>query len=472
MASSRVYGARIDQFLQQAAEPAFWLTRDLRLIWVNRAWEELTGHSASEALGLVCQAHGPMVAGDLQSLGGSLFPPSEALAGTPSGSRTLFLHPSGERRWRRVDYWPIHNERREVTALLGLIREGNEPGLTPDSEAHRLRTELMELRHRLVLGREPEGLIGRGPAHRRLLEQIKAAAASNVAVLIVGEPGTGKRHVARSIHQSSPRRQSPFLAFDAQALPPELLERELFGGFNGLSEGVDTLGRRSTLPEGSTLLIRDVFDLPRDLQRRIAESLDEPYRLMATSVLDPRSAVSSERARPDLYFAVTALVIELSPLRDRLEELPVLAQHFLERANLREGRQRSGFSPEAIRVLLSYDWPGNLRELARVIDVAQAAGTTEAVVPEDLPAAIRGSLASSYSPPAMPATVTPLDEILTRVERHLIENALVKARGNKSKAAELLGISRPRLYRRIKDLGLPEEPEPTEELPAGSEEGR
>lgn len=471
MASSRVPGARIDQFLQQAAEPAFWLSRELRLIWVNRAWEELTGHSAAETLGLVCQAHGPTRPGDLASLGGSLYPPSEALGGSPTATRTLFLHPSGERRWRRVDFWPFHNEKGEVSALLGLVREATESGIARDSEAHRLRTELMELRHRLVLKREPEALIGKGPAHRRLVGQIEAAAASGVAALIVGEPGTGKRHVARLIHQLSPRRQSPLLPFDVQALSPDAMDRELFGPTNELPDGPNLASGKLIPPEGATLLILNIFDLPRDLQCRIARALDGTIRLLATTCLDPRSAMAAERARTDLYYAVTPLVIELSPLRERLEELPVLAQYFLERANLRGGRQRSGFSPEAIRVLLSYDWPGNLRELARVIDASQATGTTDAVVPDDLPAAIRGNLASSYAPPPMPSTVTPLDEILMQVERRLIENALAKARGNKSKAAELLGISRPRLYRRIKELGLPEEPEPADELPAATEGG-
>ncbi|MBY0396291.1 MAG: sigma 54-interacting transcriptional regulator, partial [Thermoleophilia bacterium] len=269
MASSRVSGARLDQLLQNTAEPAFWLNRELKLIWVNRAWEELTGCPAAEALGMVCRAHGPTRPGDLESLAGSFFPPAEAIAGQPAGARTLILHPSGERRWRRVDYWPFRNDRGDLTAVLGLVREAEEPGVLPDSEAHRLRTELMELRHRLVVQRRPEALIGRGRAHRRLLAQVEAASASDVPVLIVGEPGTGKRHLATLIHQRSARRSAPLLPVDVGALSPEILERDLFRPGGSIVDGDDGPPRLAA-PDGSTLMLRDVFDLPRDLQGRLA----------------------------------------------------------------------------------------------------------------------------------------------------------------------------------------------------------
>ena len=117
-------------------------------------------------------------------------------------------------------------------------------------------------------------------------------------------------------------------------------------------------------------LIREILMLPRDLQERLAASLDTPVRLLATTALDPTIALESEQLRPELYFALTTLVIRLQPLRERRDELPVLAQHLLERANERGGKQKTGFSPQAISALMAYDWPGNLRELARVIDHA------------------------------------------------------------------------------------------------------
>ncbi len=347
-----------------------------------------------------------------------------------------------------------------MLGLLGLVRRADAPPHAPDSETQRLRVELLEVRIRLHARHGFDTLIGFGPAHRRLLDQVAAAAATSIPVLIVGEPGTGKRLVARTIHQLGARRQAPLVPFDCATLPPEVLERELFGVLEG------TESARLALPDGSTLLIGDILDLPRDLQGRLAANLDARVRLLATTVGDPEAALRAERLRADLFHALTTLVIRLSPLRERLEELPVLAQHRLERANLRGGRQRSGFAAEALSVLLAYDWPGNLRELARVVDEGHATGEGDVIEIDDLPATIRGSLGASYNPPPLPPEVIPLDDLLTQVERRLIEHALQRARQNKSRAAELLGISRPRLYRRIKELNLPDVPEPDDEEPA------
>ena len=475
MPSPRVSGARVDHVLQQAREPAFWLNGELRLTWVNRAWEALTGHTAESALGLTCQPHGPTRAGDLAGLAGSLYPPAECLDGQPAAVKTLIVHASGERIWRRIEFWPFHNERGDRVALLGLIRGLDDPAISPDSDSHRLRAELMEVRNRLHERHAHDALIGRGPAHRRLLDQVSAAAASTVPVLIVGEPGTGKRLVARTIHNLGPRRQAPLVPLECAALPADEIERVLFGPETHSPPASAPLAHpRLAFPEGSTLLIGDILDLPRDLQGRLVAALDSPIRLLATTTGDPEVAVRAERLRPDLYYALTTLVIRLSPARERLEELPLLAQHILERANMRSGPPRSGFTPEAVRTLLTYDWPGNLRELNRVVEEARRHGEGLLIDAVDLPAAIRGHLASAYAPQATPPPITPLDELLAQIERRLIENALQRARQNKSRAAELLGISRPRLYRRIKELGLPDELEPSEEpaLPSTAPDGR
>jgi DNA-binding NtrC family response regulator len=340
-----------------------------------------------------------------------------------------------------------------LLGLLGLVRPADLPPLAPDSEASRLRGELLEVRARLLDRFGFDSLVGRGPAHRRLLDQIGAAAATSMPVLIVGEPGTGKRLVARLIHQQGPNPQTPLVAVDCAALPADVLERELFGAGERPA--------RLALRDGSTLLIGDILDLPRDLQSRLAAVLDADarVRVLATTAGDPEAALKTDGLRPDLYYALTPLVIHLSPLRQRLDDLPLLAQHWLERANQRGERQRSGFSSEALSLLSHYDWPGNLRELARVIDEAHAQAAGDRIEVDDLPGAIRGHLGAAYSPSPLPPTATPLDELLTQVERRLIEQALHRARQNKSRAAEILGISRPRLYRRIKELNLPDEPE-------------
>ena len=443
--------------MQQAREPIFVLGPERRILLVNRAWEELTGHRSDEVAGLECHPHGPTRAGDLDGLGGSFCPPPEAIRGHPAGSNTLIIHADGERLWRRVEFWPFHDAQGALSGLLGLVRPCGSAPHAPDSEAQRLRGELLELRERLQSRHGHDSLIGRGPEHRRLLDQVAAASSTHVPVLIVGEPGTGKLLVARTIHQRGPRRQAPILAYDCKALPPEVLERELFGPSNG------SLGRPLVAPDGATVLIGDVLELPRDLQGRLVSSLDGRVRLIATTVGDPDAAWKLERLRPDLYYALTTLTLRLRPLRDRLDELPLFAQHLLERANLRGGRQRDGFSPEALDALAAYDWPGNLRELARVIDDAHGRGDDDSIQLDDIPAAIRGQRGGAYNPPTLPTGPLPLKEMLTQIERRLIERALERAGDNKSRAAKMLGINRPFLYRRIKELGIADETDPPDE---------
>jgi transcriptional regulator with PAS, ATPase and Fis domain len=450
---------------QRAREPIFWLDPALKLTWVNRAWELLTGYPAEAVVGLTCQAHAATSAGDVSDMAASFHPPPESMAGQPAGGPTLICRADGERLWRRVEFWPFCDER-GLIGLLGIVRHEEAAPSVPDSEDGRLHAGLLAIRRRLQERHGLDALIGFGPAHRRLMEQVRLAAGSAVPVLIVGEPGTGKRHVARTIHQHGPYRQRPFITFDCEALPAEVIERELFGAA-GLDVPDGPRRRpRLSLGDGSTLLIDEVLSLPRDLQARLVDALDSPVRLIATTAGEPEAALRDDRLRPEFYYAMTPLVLRLHPLRERRDELPVLAQHFLERVNQRGAAQRSGFTPGAIEVLTSYDWPGNLPELARVVEHAHAhtspAGGT-LITPDDLPATIRGHLGGAYTPPAPGFPIKPLDELLTEVERRVIETALRQSRSNKSRAAEILGISRPRLYRRIKELNLPDDGEPVEE---------
>jgi PAS domain S-box-containing protein len=463
MSPPRVPGVRrLHLLLQQVREPVFLLDGRRRLAYVNAAWEALTGFAAADVIGLECVPVGPTRDGGREGLAGSFYPPPEVQAGQAAGASTLIVHADGERRWRRVEYWPLRHARGPVAAVLGLVRPIEAAPLAADSATARLQSELERLRERLRARRAGESLLGRGPAHDRLLDQVAAVASSGAPALLVGEPGSGRRHAARQIA----RRRDPaasLLAYDCAALPVEVLERELFGG---PADPDAPPARPAALrpPEGATLLLVDVESFPRDLQARLVPALDgRRHALLATTRHEPDALLRDERFRPEFYYAATTLVLRLPPLRERLDELPLLAQHFLERANGKSERRRAGFDAAALTALAEYDWPGNLRELARVVDAAHAAATADVITAADLPAAIRGHLGAAYTPPPLPPKVTPLDELLTQVERRLIEGALARARQNKSRAAELLDISRPRLYRRIKELGIPDVPEPADD---------
>jgi DNA-binding NtrC family response regulator len=472
---------RPDQLWQQAREPLFWLDPALRLCWVNRACEELIGPAAPSVLGLACAPVGLSEPGAALDLAASFAPPPEAVQGQPAGLLTRLVRDGGPPLWRRLEFWPFRDRDGRLIGLLGQVREPAAPSSVADSLASRLRVRLLELRDRQRRSVGFDSLLGTGTAHARLLQQIRLAAGSSVPALIAGEPGTGKRLIGRIIHELGPWRDGAFLPLDCEALPPEVIERELHKlGRDGEPPRLEpeSDGAAPTVPpqapaEGITLLMGDILALPRDLQLLLADVLARSpgVRLIATTAGDPDAALSGERLRPELYHAITPLVLRILPLRQRRHDLSLLAQHLLERVNRRTGSHCSGFDAQALSALEIYDWPGNVRELQRVIAAAherardRSRGETPlfSIGVNDLPASIRGSLGAAYLPPPADPPVKPLDELLAEIERRLIETALARARQNKSRAAELLGISRPRLYRRIKELNLPDESDPEPE---------
>lgn len=458
MAPARSSGPRRPEtLLHLSSEPIFLLGPAGRVLYVNPAWEELTGVPAAE----VAQRDADPAPGGPAELLDAFRPPPEAVAGAPASTTVLIRRPDGQRTWRRLEFWPHRDREGRPLFLLGVARPADQAPIAPDSPSLRLRAELWRVREQLADRLGLDSLIGRGPSHRRVLDQVEAASGSPAPTLILGPPGSGKRQVARAIRKRSGRPDSSLVVMDCSALPAELLDRELFGPLYGRPGGEDS--PRLALPEGSTVLLGEILDLPRDVQARlvgaIASASDRGIRLLSTTSGDPEAAVRDDRLREDLYYSLTTMVIRLSPLRERLEELPLLAQHFLERSNQRDVPQRVGFRPEAVEILLRYDWPGNLRELARVVDASHDRSSDDLIGPDDLPASIRGHLGSAYLPPSFPEEQLPLDATLERLERRLIERALKSARGNKSLAAKNLNISRTRLHRRIHELGLGADPE-------------
>ncbi|MDG3005274.1 sigma 54-interacting transcriptional regulator [Paludisphaera mucosa] len=462
MPPSRPPTLRPEQVWRSAREPLFWLDAGLRVAWVNPAFEELTGVAAAAVVGSACPAYGPSGEGDAADLAASLSPPPEALAGRCATAFALFVRPDGARLRRAVAFQPFRDGRGALLGLLGRILEADESPPSPppgaESEGHRLRVLLMDARASLLERFGFDSMVGSGPAHRRLLEQVRLAAAVRRPVLFVGEAGTGKRHAARAVHQLGAGDGPALKVLDCEALPAEILDRELFVAAETGAAAEPAARPRLAAADGSSLLIGDLAALPRDIQAKLAAALeagDDRVRILAVTTGDPEADVRSEVLRGDLYLALSVLTIRLSPLRDRRDEIPLLAQNFLERLNRRGGRQRPGFARAAEDALAAYHWPGNLRELARVVEHAHGRGEAGLVSEADLPADVRGNLGDAHPPPR-PAPPRPLDEILTDVERRLIENALSRSRRNKSRAAEILGVSRPRLYRRLKELGFPD----------------
>lgn len=438
----------------------FIVSANGRLADANAAFEAFLGLSLDELRG-VSFSGGPIdpPAGP-QGQAAALAPPPEALLGIACRKTILLPIAGGEPKLARAEYHPHHTSEGRLSYLFCTIAPTTADCPAPEAPSQRLSGELAELRARFLAAAEPLSVLGRGPRHERLLAQIRNVASARSHALVAGEPGTGRRTVAHAIHLAfAPDvADRELVAIDCRASDPEHLESELF-------RDRDRERPRIKASRNATLLLVDPECLPRDLQDRLARACehDEAPAILAASASNLSHEFQREMLTPEYFYLLTRCVIETTPLRRRLEELPMLAQHLLERANAVGRHRRAGLSDESIEILKAYDWPGNLAELKRVIDDAHAGASGSVIEPKDLPAAIQGHLAGAYLPPPIPFLSEPLDDHLATIERGLIERALKTARGNKSKAAELLGLTRPRLYRRMSELGLADTPEPESE---------
>ncbi len=309
------------------------------------------------------------------------------------------------------------------------------------------------------------GLVGASAAMRKLYERIEAVARTRGTVLIVGESGTGKELVARAIHERA-NLNAPFVALNCAAIPKDLIESELFGYKRGAFSGanMEYLGLFRAA-EGGTLFLDEVTEMSPETQSKLLRAIQErsvrpvgatrevpvDARLIASTNRDPQEAVRSGQLRQDLYYRLQASVMNIAPLRERLDDVPLLVEHFIELFNEKQVRQSSmlGIEPDALEAIKTHAWPGNVRELANAIETAFTFGTGATIKLEDLPPAIAGEH-------RRPAPVSPANGVGTfaEAERDLIQRALESTEGNKAQAAKLLKISRKKLYAKIAKYSL------------------
>lgn len=312
-----------------------------------------------------------------------------------------------------------------------------------------------------------EQLIGTSPPFRRVIEQVTEVCESKATVMLTGESGTGKEVVARAIHYNSPRRKKPFVALNCAAIPENLLESELFGHVKGAFTGAvgNRSGRFASADQG-TLLLDEIGDMPIMIQAKILRVLQErafepvgssqtqyvDVRLIAATHVDLRQAVAEGRFREDLFYRLNVFPIELPALRDRRDDIPALAAHFLAQFSEELGKRVVNFTPVAIDAMLRYRWPGNIRELQNCIERAVIVARGPTI---DLPELPRYLFEESGRPgdegSGLPSN---LDRELESIERRHIMDALNRTGGVQVKAAALLGIAERSLWHRIKKLGI------------------
>ncbi len=335
-------------------------------------------------------------------------------------------------------------------------------------EKHALSEENERLRAR-INGRST-AVIGNSPAMRRVLDVVGRIAATKTTVLITGESGTGKERIARELHERSDRKDGPFLVVNCGALPEALMESELFGHEKGAFTGAHQ-ARPGLFREASsgTLMLDEVGELSLGLQVKLLRVLQEKkvravgsaretevdVRILAATNRDIESEVAAERFRQDLYYRLNVIRIELPPLRERPEDIGRFAETFLRRFGEDMGKDVHGFTPDALRVLAAYEFPGNVRELENIVERGIALSRSPLIGLGDLPVEVSG-FAGEASPSLvnLPEAGCNLDEVVQEVERRLITEALERAGGVRTAAAGLLGVSFRSLRYRLQKLGF------------------
>ena len=339
-------------------------------------------------------------------------------------------------------------------------------------EKHAIVTENVRLKAQVSRLRSTQ-LLGRSLAMRQVLELIQRIANTRTTVLISGESGTGKERVARAIHEQSNREDRPFLVINCGALPETLMESELFGHERGAFTGAAT-ARPGLFREasGGTLLLDEVGELPLSLQVKLLRVLQErcvkplgsdvevpvDVRVLAATNRDVEAEVSVGKFRQDLYYRLNVIRLVLPPLRERTEDIELLTTSFLQRFAKEMDKLVVGFTPDAVRSLRSYPFPGNVRELENVVERAVALATGQVIGLHDLPAEVSGEAGvSSSSGFELPAEGCDLEEVMNDVERRLIMEALERTGGVRTAAARLLGITFRSLRYRLEKQALPDE---------------
>jgi PAS domain S-box-containing protein len=432
-----------ETILESISDGVFTVDLDWRITSFNRAAEEITGISRREAVGRLCS----------EVLRSSMCEAECALrrtlkTGKPVIGRSGFI----------ID---ADGTRIPISVSTAVLRDG-EGRVIGGAETFRDLSEVEALRRELE-GRARVGdLVSRSPLMQRIFEALPAVAASPSTVLILGETGTGKELVARTIHSLSSRRQGPFVAVNCGALPDTLLESELFGYKAGAFTGAtkDKPGRFA-LAKGGTLFLDEIAEVSPALQVRLLRVLQE-------RTYEPLGATRSEKAevriivatnkdlaeqlrqgvfREDLYYRVNVVRVELPPLRRRKEDIPLLVEQFVARFNRIQQKSISGVTAEALSLLMAHDWPGNVRELENAIERSFILCTDGAIdighLPEDLtahrvPRDGRGKMKSAR-------------ELL---EAQTIRNALERNAYSRLAAARELGIHKSTLFRKLRSLGL------------------
>jgi transcriptional regulator with PAS, ATPase and Fis domain len=360
---------------------------------------------------------------------------------------------------------PVHDAEQNIIGRITVYRD-----VSKELEIDQMKAEVLRLRAELEMEYSFDNIIGKSGKIRDVYALMQQAIQSNITVLLQGESGTGKELVAKSIHFNSSRKTGPFIAVNCAAIPETLIESELFGHERGAFTGATArrIGRFEQA-NGGTILLDEIGEMPPALQPRLLRVLEEreiqrvggtstiptDVRVIASTNRDLGAAMEAGEFREDLFYRVSAFPIVIPPLRERREDISLLAEHFLNHAAEKAGKSIAVISTEALQLLMSYNWPGNVRELENVIERAVLLETSDVLQASSLPPEIHAvstrvyMAASGDEEPTM-IEIFPLEE----VEKQALARALKATGNNIRQTAKALGINRATVYRKMEKYGL------------------
>ena len=434
------------------------ITASLSLILTDAGFEVLTAQSFAESTAILKQAAVDLVITDLRLADASGIDLITHVKGTTPDVEVILMTGYGS-----------------LDITIEAIKAGAyyylEKPYTPDRlftlvdralQLQELKHENEALKRTLVGDGETFGMIGRDARMCQIFEVIRTAAPSDASVLIEGESGTGKELIATAFHTQSQRAAGPFIRINCAAIPHELIESELFGYKRGAFTGADR-DKRGLIEAANqgTLLLDEIAEMPTHLQTKLLrvlqerrlrrlgdeQEIDVNFRLISATNRNTSALLDEGVLRKDLYFRISTIKITVPPLRERLDDVPLIANRFLKRFNEQYGKRIREIAPDTIMRLVRYDWPGNIRQLESVIERAVLFCAGNELLPNCLPEEFQTRLAGSsfVIPPLLP---------MEEIEREAIMQTLERTAGNIKKSAQILRFPRPTFYRKLKKLGI------------------
>jgi len=429
----------VSRIFSASQRPVYILDASGRIVFFNEALTEWLGVTEQQIQGLQCVYSATAANSEVASC--LAVPPQVAEAGE---YRTAVVLPSNDNKRRLATFYSLHDQAESTLVVLDAAASEEQPSSYFDVDA--LHQEVVAMRNEWSKSYRLDSLVGVSPAMKRVRAQVQLAAQSPCRVVIVGNEGTGRETVARTIHREQTQGQQMLVPLSCELLDAELLQTTVETFVRQIAEQEDRVP--------VTLLLLEAGQLSMEAQSVLLGFLEIPelgLQTIATSRARLEDSVDQQKFRAELACHLTNLEIKLPSLADRLDDIPVVAQWMLERSSYSD--RLGGFTPEAIESLLRYGWPREVTELKEVVEESAASAKGSLIGIEDLPKKLEYAADAAALPDLVVEDVN-LDEFMAEVESELITRALQQAKGNRAQAARSLGVSRGKLLRRIEQLGL------------------